>query len=273
MTTAFLLTNLFVANTTLLAVAPAAPAAAQKAAYDDQFNRAFPVSGDAHRIESWETYVALASDDIIGYAQAVDPVIAKQAAEAKGKPYQTKLLERAIRDDATIAGAFSDQRRRLQSMAVTANARGFGTYPCQHALAYVDGEFRLILGEGGGHGASLSRSIIAPGCPSTLDDTFQLTAGASPRFMCWASTTATRCGWRLTDMPLGLKAVVESRYPESLALRWRWRGLGKPLQTPYVDDEGNRVAGRRNVTLSVPSGLSLDFVDEAGKVVWSATTK
>ncbi len=131
-------------------------------------------------------------------------------------------------------------------------------------------EFRLVLGEGGDGADPLSHATIAPGCPSALYPGFQITAGRSSRFKCWPTEYVTRCGWALPDMPAALKGVVETDYPASMALRWRWRGLGDVVHTRYVDANGNRVASQDRVAVTVPGDLSLEFVALDGHVLWTA---
>jgi hypothetical protein len=65
--------------------------------------------------------------------------------------------------------------------------------------------------------------------------------------------------------------VVENDYPASLALRWRWRGLGDVVHTRYADANGNRVAIQHGVAVTVPDELSLEFVGADGHVLWTAS--
>ena len=53
-------------------------------------------------------------------------------------------------------------------------------------------------------------------------------------------------------------------------MRWRWRGLGDVVHTRYVDAMGNRVAAHESVALTVPAELSLEFVNPAGRLLWTA---
>jgi hypothetical protein len=71
-------------------------------------------------------------------------------------------------------------------------------------------------------------------------------------------------------MPAALKSVIETDYPASMTLRWRWRGLGDVVHTRYVDAMGNRVAVHDGVALTVPAELSLDFVNLTGHLLWTA---
>ena len=80
----------------------------------------------------------------------------------------------------------------------------------------------------------------------------------------------TQCGLALPDMPAALKGVIESEYPGSVALRWRWRGLGDVVRTRYLNANGNRVASGNSVALTVPGELSPEFVDASGHVLWTA---
>lgn len=134
----------------------------------------------------------------------------------------------------------------------------------------MENEFRLVLGESGDGADPLSHATIAPSCPSALVPGFQITAGRSSRFKCWRTEYLTRCGWTLPDMPAALKGVVESDYPASMVLRWRWRGLGDVVHTRYADANGNRVAVKDRVAVAVPNELSLQFVDATGNILWTA---
>jgi hypothetical protein len=71
-------------------------------------------------------------------------------------------------------------------------------------------------------------------------------------------------------MPAALKNVVETDYPGSMTLRWRWRGLGDVVHTRYLDAMGNRVSVQASVALTVPAELSLEFVSPGGDLLWSA---
>jgi hypothetical protein len=252
--------------------ASAAPLASRSKVtdYELAFTEAFPLSGSEHRIADWTFYTALVTGDLVTYGEKIDPSIAKRADGAKGKPYQTQQVEMTIKGDARLVAAFNDQRRRIQAMVLYVDGDGFANEKCQHPLTYVGNEFRLVLGESGNGADPLSHATIAPACPSALHPGFQITAGRSSRFKCWPTEYVTRCGWALPDMPPGLKDVVESNYPASMALRWRWRGLGDVVHTRYVDANGDRVAVQDRVAVTVPGELSLEFVDSDGHVLWTA---
>ena len=238
--------------------------------YELAFARAFPAAEGEHRISDWALYTSLVAGDLVTYAKRIDPAIAKRADEAQGKPDQTLQVEVSVRGEPRLVAAFNDQRHRIQSMTVYVDGGGFADVKCQHELTYVAGEFRLVLGESGAGGDPLSHATIVPGCPFTLARGFQLTAGRSSRFKCWPTKFAIRCGLALPDMPAMLKAVIESQYPGSVALRWRWRGLGDVVRTRYVDANGNRVPAHDSVAVTVPSELSPEFVDAGGHVLWTA---
>lgn len=253
-------------------VANAAPpvADANLVDYEVAFTRAFPGSGDEHRIADWTFYSALVAGDLVTYGEKVDPAIAKRVDVAKGKPYQMQQVEMSLKRDARLVAAFNAQRRRIRSMSLYADGGGFADDKCRHALVYLDNEFRLVLGQSNDGGDRLSHATIAPSCPSTLDRGFQITAGRSSRFKCWSTQSVTQCGWALPDMPAALKSVIETDYPASMTLRWRWRGLGDVVHTRYVDAMGNRVAAHESVALTVPAELSLEFVNPAGHLLWTA---
>jgi hypothetical protein len=208
--------------------------------------------------------------DLVSYGQKVDPAVAKRVDDAKGKPYQMQQVEMSLKGDARLVAAFNAQRHRIRSMILYADGGGFADSKCRHPLVYVDNEFRLVLGESNDGGDRLSHATIAPSCPSTLDRGFQITAGLSSRFKCWSTDSVTKCGWALPDMPAALKSVIETDYPASMTLRWRWRGLGDVVHTRYVDAMGNRVATHNSVALTVPAELSLDFVNPTGHLLWTA---
>jgi hypothetical protein len=98
----------------------------------------------------------------------------------------------------------------------------------------------------------------------------QITAGRSPRYRCWSGANETLCGWRLPDMPDSLKQVVESEYPESIKLRWRWRGLDGNVRVRYLDWNGNRIDEGGGITVAVPKDLELQFLDGKGQLLWTA---
>jgi len=253
-----------------VASAATPPASPTVVDYDFAFARAFPGSGDAHRIADWTFYSALVAGDLVTYGGKVDPAIAARVDAAKGKPYQMQQVETSLKRDGRLVAAFNAQRQRIRSMIVYADGSGFADDKCRHPLVYVENEFRLVLGQGNSGGDRLSHATIAPGCPSTLDRGFQITAGRSSRFKCWPTESATQCGWALPDMPAALKSVIETDYPGAMTLRWRWRGLGDVVHTRYVDAMGNRVAAQASVALTVPAELSLEFVSPGGDLLWSA---
>ena len=126
----------------------ATPAAGPKSVdYELAFAAAFPGAGVEHQITDWTLYAALVAGDLVAYAEKIDPAIAKRAADAKGKPYQTQQMEVSVRGDDRLVAAFNDQRRRLRSMMVYADGGGFAVDKCRHPLVYVKDEFRLVLGE------------------------------------------------------------------------------------------------------------------------------
>ena len=258
-----------VAGGSLASAAP--PVAGPKSVdYERAFAQAFPVSGSEHWIADWAFYAALVSGDLLTYAEKLDPAVGRRADGAKGKPYQLQQLEMSVKRDARLLAAFDDQRRRIQAMVVYVDGGGFANDKCRHPLTYVENEFRLVLGESGDGADPLSHATIAPSCPSALVPGFQITAGRSSRFKCWRTESVTRCGWALPDMPTALKGVVETDYPASMVLRWRWRGLGNVVHTRYVDGNGNRVPIKARVAVSIPNELSLEFVDPAGHILWTA---
>ena len=236
--------------------------------YESVFAKSFPLLGDEHAITDWTLYQALVTGDVVTYALRVDPTIAAEMDGIRGRAYQTQQLETRLKQDRRLVATFDGQRKRLQSMVVTFGA---DAKTCPRPVAYVENEFRLVLGESSEGGDPLSHATIAPGCPPTLDAGFQVTAGRSSRFTCWTAKDSTLCGWRLPDMPVALKRVIESDYPTKMTLRWRWCGLGAAVRTRYVDAGGNRVGPRAGATLTVPLALSVEFVDGGGRVLWAAT--
>jgi len=245
-------------------------AGANLADYDLAFAQAFPGSGNERRITDWTLYAALVAGDLVTYGKKVDPAIAKRVDDASGKPYQMQQVETSLKRDARLIAAFNAQRRQIRSIILHADGGGFADDKCRHTLVYVGNEFRLVLGEGNDGGDRLSHATIAPSCPATLDRGFQITAGRSSRFKCWPTESVTKCGWALPDMPAALKSVIETDYPASMSLRWRWRGLGDVVHTRYIDAMGNRVAARDSVALTVPTELSLEFVNPSGRLLWTA---
>jgi hypothetical protein len=248
---------------------PTASAEAPDLRYEAFFAKSFPPSGGAHRITDWNLYSALVTGDVVTYAAKLDPAVAQQLDQVRGRPYQTQQLERRIKEDGRLVAAFDQQRRRLKSMLVHTGSGGVDADSCERHFVYVGNEFRLVLGESSEGGDPLSHATIAPGCPTSLARGFQLTAGRSTRFKCWTAPYSTLCGWRLPDMPEALKAVIETTYPSKTTLRWRWRGLGGVVRTRYLDGSGNRVAARDSLPLTVPLDLRLELVDEVDRVLWT----
>jgi len=246
--------------------------------YDASFSKSFPPSagaatgsaGGAHAIKDWPLYAALATGDVVAYAARLDPAVASEMEQSKGRLYQTQQLENRLKADRRLITAFEGQRQRLKSMVVTTQASGVATDSCAHQLVYVSNEFRLVLGKSSEAGDPLSHATIAPSCPQRLEPGFQITGGRSSRFTCWATDYATLCGWRLPDMPVALKATIETTYPNQVTLQWRWRGLGAVVRTRYIDGSGNRVAANARASVTPPVDLGLDFVGENGQVLWSA---
>jgi hypothetical protein len=240
--------------------------------YEAGFARSFPLIAGGHRVLDWKVYTALVDGDVVTYAARIDPVVAKGLERTKGKPFQTQQLEEDVRGDQRLRLAFDEQRRRIRTMVLHTDGDGLGADACRHPLVYVAGEFRLVLGENPGRGDPLANATVAPSCPQTLEAGFQITAGRSRRFACWTAGSVTTCAWRLPDMPLDLKRVIESEYPSSIKARWRWRGLGSVIRVRGLDFNGNRVAERDRVALTVPLELGLEFVDGAGRVRWTAAS-
>ena len=52
-----------------------------------------------HQVADWELYRALVAGDVVAYAVRIDPAIAKQLALAKGRAYQTRLLEQDVKQE------------------------------------------------------------------------------------------------------------------------------------------------------------------------------
>jgi hypothetical protein len=234
--------------------------------YEAIFAKSFPASAGEHQILDWKLYAALASTELIAYAAAVDPTVARQLEQSKGKGYQTQQVEEALKRDPRVRAAFDDQRRRIKAMALY--VEGDGTEACKRSLVYVGQEFRLVLGEDSQRGDPLALATVAPSCPQLLREGFQITAGRSPRFKCWPNGYGRACGLRLPDMPAELKKVIEDQYPKSIKLRWRWRGLSG---TAHVQDQEGRWAKKKGVAVAVPTELGLAFVDGSGHVLWTAT--
>lgn len=238
--------------------------------YAAQFAKNFPAVAGEHRIVDWQLYAALVSGDLLSYAARVDPAVAKQREQARGKGYQMQELAAGVKQDKRLRAAFDEQRRRIGSMVLFANDDDGARDACQRPLVYVEKEFRLVLGGCSAGADPLATATVAPSCPPMLEPGFQITAGHSPRFKCWEGAYSKTCGWRLPDMPDGLKRVVENDYPTSIKLRWRWRGLGGVTRVRYINSNGNRVADHDSVALTIPLELGLEFVDGKGHILWTA---
>lgn len=244
---------------------PARPATDLEAA----FTRGFPAVADEHHVTDWLLYTALVDGDVVAYAARVDDTVRARLEAARGKGYQTQQLEAAITQDRRMRAAFDEQRHRLQTMVLYADDPGEVSGGCSRSIVYIGTEFRLMLGSRARGADALTHATVAPGCAPANGSGVQITAGRSPRFKCWPAVQDATCGWRLPDMPDSLKEVIESRYPESIKLRWRWRGLGDVNRIRTIDayaDGGNPLA------VTTPHELELEFVDGDGRVLWTAAS-
>jgi hypothetical protein len=224
-------------------------------------------SGDS---VDWGRYAALVENDLPAWAAATDASVRRRVDGARGKSYQSQQLRAELLRDPRLRAAFDGERKQLATVFIYADVDGGPKEPCRRAMIYLGSEFRLILGETTERGDPLAQATIAPGCPLTHVAGLQITAGRSPRYRCWTDVSETRCGWRLPDMPDSLKRVVESEYPESIKLRWRWRGLDGNVRVRYLDANGNRLEERNAIPVAVPRDLELQFIDAKGQLLWTA---
>lgn len=254
-----------------LAWAESGPPAARKASdFEAAFAAGFPAVADEHHVADWKLYAALVDGDVVAYAARIDPAIGRRLEDAHGKGYQMQQVEAAIRQDPRLRAAFAEQRQRIRTMVLYSDGDGDSSGMCRRSVVYVANEFRLVLGARAPGADPLASATVAPSCAEASDARFQLTAGQSARFRCWSSINETTCGWRLPDMPDSLKQVIEDRYPASIKLRWRWRGLGGVSRVRSVDSNGNRVAAAQASDVTTPLELGLEFVDAGGRILWTA---
>jgi hypothetical protein len=239
--------------------------------YEAAFAVAFPALAGGHRVVDWKVYAALAEGDLVAYAIAIDPSLGRQREQIKGKGYQIQELDESIKGDARLRAAFDSQRIRMKSMVLYADDGGEDR--CQHTLVYDGQEFRLMFGQSNPGDDPQATAMLAPSCSRTLDSGFQINAGRSSRFKCWPSESTTTCGYRLQDMPIELKRVVENDYPKSIKLRWRWRGLGTVTRLRGGDVARFRSEARNAPSVIIPSELALEFVDGEGQVLWRAESR
>jgi hypothetical protein len=256
---------------TSLALAESGQSSARKTVdFETAFAAGFPGGPDEHQIADWKLYEALVGDDVVAYAARIDEGLAGRLEAARGKAYQTQQLETAIKQDKRLRAAFDDQRRRIRTMMLYSDGQGDAGSACPRSIVYIATEFRLVLGARASGADPLASATVAPGCAASSDVHFQITAGRSPRFRCWPAVDETTCGWRLPDMPDSLKKVIEDQYPGSIKLRWHWRGLGAVSRVRSVDSNGNRVSEKEASEVTTPLELGLEFVDTAGRVLWTA---
>jgi hypothetical protein len=258
----------------LLVCAPLALAteAAPKVDYAAQFAAKFPaLASGEHRVADWALYSALVGNDVVQYAIHIDAGAAAHLEQLGGKQYQVEQWQAGLRSDPRLRAAFDEQRRQLTTMSLFVDSDGAANAGCPRPMVYVDKEFRLVLGESNQPGDALVMATVAPSCRQAPQSGFQLTAGRSVRFLCWSARYARTCGWRLSDMPDGLKRVIENDYPDAIKLRWRWRGTGKVVRVRYTDANGNRVSESASLPVTIPEALALDFVGASGKVLWTAS--
>ena len=247
-----------------------APALRKSVDFETAFAAGFPAVGDEHHVADWKLYAALVDGDVVAYAGRIDPAIGHRLEEAHGKGYQTQQVEASIKSDARLRAAFDEQRRRIRTMVLYSDGDGDASGSCRRSLMYVGNEFRLVLGARAPGADALASATVAPSCVESAAVRLAITAGRSPRFKCWSSVDETTCGWRLPDMPDSLKQVIEDRYPASIKLRWRWRGLGAVSRVRFVDGNGNRVADAEASDVTTPLELGLEFVDTNGRILWTA---
>jgi hypothetical protein len=253
------------------ATAGDAPAiGANSGPYETEFVRRFPLVAGAHHVSDWALYTALVDGDIVGYAARIDPAMAPRFEQAVGKGYLTQRLQEDVKHNPALRASFDDHRRRVATMSLYTDGDGVGRQTCQHPVVYINNEFRLVLGQIPRGDQPLAHATVAPGCAQTIEPGFQLTAGRSPRFKCWAAEDLTLCGWRLPDMPVDLKQVIESEYPKAIKVRWRWRGLGAVTRIHQTDYDGHYTPQNTTVALTVPANLELEFVDGGGRIRWAA---
>ena len=248
----------------------AAPAARHPVDFEAAFVAGFPAVAEEHHVADWKLYAALVDGDVVAYAARIDTAFARRLEDARGKGYQTQQVEAAIKHDPRLRAAFEEQRRRIRTMVLYSDGDGDASGACRRSVVYVGDEFRLVLGARVRGADPLASATVAPACGDAGDGHVQLTAGRSPRFRCWPSVDETRCGWRLPDMPDSLKSVIEDRYPSSIKLRWRWRGLGGVSRVRSVDADGNRVAEAQATEVTTPLELGWEFVDGEGRILWTA---
>jgi hypothetical protein len=239
--------------------------------YGARFAAKFPALAGEHQVLDWGLYSALIGGDIVQYAVQIDATAAARLEELRGKEFQIEQWQAGLRRDARLRAAFDEQRRRLSAMVLFVEGDGVVKETCSRPLVYLDKEFRLILGETNRGGDPLELATVAPSCRQAMEPGFQITAGRSSRFRCWRSAEYARtCAWRLPDMPEALKHVIESDYPGSIKLRWRWRGVGDVVHVRNTDANGNRVGERDSIAVTIPAELGLEFVDGSGKLLWTA---
>jgi hypothetical protein len=261
----------FLCSTTLLAGIATAQTAAPSIDYQATFAAKFPATAGGHRITDWDLYAALTSNDLLGYAVAIDPVRAARREEVRGRAYQTQTWQDDIKRDPLLRAAFDGERVRLAAMQVYLDSDGDAALErCPRPVSYIDKEFRILLGGSIQNADPLASATVAPACRPTPAATFQITAGRSYRFTCWPGPYGKDCGWRLPDMPESLKRIIETDYPMSIKLRWHWRGVNGVARIRSIDANGNRMAERDSVVATVPVDLGLDFVDGNGRILWTA---
>ncbi|MCU1277508.1 MAG: hypothetical protein JWM53_1054 [bacterium] len=252
-----------------LALAESGPPAARKSVdFEAAFAEGFPAVAAEHHVADWKLYAALVDGDVIAYAARIDAAVGHRLEAARGKGYQMQQVEAAIKQNKPLRAAFDDQRRRLRTMLLYSDGGESGL--CRRSVVYVGDEFRLVLGARARGADPLASATVAPSCAESGDAHFQLTAGQSTRFKCWTSVNETSCGWRLPDMPDSLKQVIEDQYPGAIKLRWHWRGLGGVSRVRFLDSNGNRVGEAQATDVTTPLELGLEFVDAAGRVLWTA---
>jgi hypothetical protein len=155
---------------------------AKTGVYEAEFAKRFPLVSGAYHVADWPLYTALVGGDIVGYASKIDPTLATRFERSAGKAYQSQQLAADIKGNPDLRASFDDHRRRLATMVLYSDGASLQLQACQHAIVYVEDEFRLVLGQVPRGDQPLAHATVAPGCPQSLEPGFQLTAGRSSRF-------------------------------------------------------------------------------------------
>jgi hypothetical protein len=195
--------------------------------------------------------------DHTALACALFTAYAERCEKADDSEYAAASLKKAAAKDPRVKAALSGWRAALTK-------REFVVRPNrQDAVYYSNGKFKLSVGtaEPGDRWDQIRMSVVLG------SGTDGISVGAWKR-VAWTRGRLTGDGdgiVTLTGMPEPLKARIETDFNSSVYLRWRWKGLAKPLTLRSKPIYGIVMTN----TYVAPDLLTLEFIDSSGASLWT----